>query len=441
MRQVSERALKDEVVGLARDLLRVDTSNPPGGETPAALVLRDYLTAAGITVELVARRPERANLIARLSGSGGGPSLALMGHTDVVPVGDPAGWTRGPFSGDIDDDGYLWGRGALDMKNEVASRAVALAVLARSGFRPKGDIVFIAQADEEDGTEQVGLAWLRHERPDLACDYALDEGGGRRMQLADGRVVVTLDVGSKATLPVLLTALGRGGHASVPPDDSAVLRLAILIDRLGRYRPGAVLTPENRRMLELLVGPLNGELDPALARARALHPWLGGTLDARLRTTIAPTRLWGAPARNVVPSRASVECDCRVLPGWTQALLTEQMQEALGDDIPYELEFLEPPTGGTSSPTDTPLYGICQQFLDHHDPGTVLLPTIGTGFTDSHFMRESFGTVAYGICPLRHSDESVHKTEHAENERIHVDDLLYGTQFHLYVTEHLTGAV
>ncbi|MGH9303716.1 MAG: M20/M25/M40 family metallo-hydrolase, partial [Acidimicrobiales bacterium] len=346
---------------------------------------------------------------------------------------------RGPFSGDVDDDGYLWGRGALDMKNETASRAVALGVLARSGFRPRGDIVFIAQADEEDGTDQVGLSWLRHERPDLACTYALDEGGGRRLQLADGRVVVTLDVGSKATLPVLVTALGRGGHASVPPMDSAVLHLATLIERLGSYRSPPVLTPETRHMLELLAAADGDDMAAVLVRAKSLHPWVAESLDARLGTTIAPTRLRGAPARNVVPSRASVECDCRVLPGWTSARLEEELREALGADIPYELDFLEPPTGGTASPVDTPLYRICQEFLDSQDPGSVLLPTVGTGFTDSHFMRESFGTVAYGICPLRHSADEVYATEHAENERIHVDDLVYGTRFHLHVAQALAA--
>jgi acetylornithine deacetylase/succinyl-diaminopimelate desuccinylase-like protein len=130
----AERALRDETAALLRELIRIDTSNPPGNETPAALLLQEYLEASGVECELVARDPARANLIARIPGSGGGPSLALLGHTDVVPA-DPAGWRHPPFAGHLDDDGYVWGRGAVDMKNETASRAVALAVLARSGFR------------------------------------------------------------------------------------------------------------------------------------------------------------------------------------------------------------------------------------------------------------------------------------------------------------------
>ena len=152
-----ERDLRDETTALLRDLLRVDTTNPPGRETAAATLLKDYLEASGVECELVARDPDRANLVARIRGTGDGPSLALLGHTDVVPA-DPAGWQHPPFAGDLDGDGYVWGRGAIDMKNETASRAVALAVVARSGFRPRGDLMIIAEADEENGIEEVGLS-------------------------------------------------------------------------------------------------------------------------------------------------------------------------------------------------------------------------------------------------------------------------------------------
>ena len=157
MADPDERALRDETAALLRELLRLDTSNPPGNETPAALLLNEYLQASGVECELVARDPARANLIARIRGTGDGPSLALVGHTDVVPAGDPAAWTHPPFSGTVDGDGYVWGRGAADMKNEVATRAVALASLARAGHRPAGDLLLIAEADEEDGSAGVGM--------------------------------------------------------------------------------------------------------------------------------------------------------------------------------------------------------------------------------------------------------------------------------------------
>lgn len=431
---MTERELRDEALGLLRDLIRVDTSNPPGRETPAALVLKEYLEANGIECELVARDPDRANLIARIPGTGEGPSLALLGHTDVVPA-DAQDWKHPPFEAHVDDEGYLWGRGAVDMKNETVTRAVAMAALARSGHRPRGDLVFIAEADEEDGTAEVGLIWLVGERPNLRTDYALNEGGGERLVLADGRVVVPIVVGEKATLPVLVTALGEAGHASIPTAGAnAVPRLARLIERLAAHRTERHVLPETRAMLEALVGPFDGDVDDAVARASALHSGFPHELPALLSITIAPTRLRGSSARNVMPARASVECDCRVLPGMTNADLEAELRLALGNDLPYELEFLEPPNGGTIASIDSPLYGLCQRFLDERDPGATLLPVLSVGFTDSHYLRQSFGTVAYGFWPSRHTPEEIRATGfHNKDERIHVDDLGYAAAFHVEV--------
>lgn len=441
MRQPGDAALRSETVSLLRDLLRVDTSNPPGRETPAALLLKGYLESAGVQCELVARDPERANLIARIPGTGEGPSLMFMGHTDVVPA-DAKDWKHLPFSGDLDEDGFIWGRGAVDMKNETATRAVAMAILARSDFRPRGDLVFIAQADEEDGTDGVGLKWLRDERPDIGCDYSIDEGGGERLELADGRVVVPINTGEKATLPVLITALGEAGHASTPTAGAnAVVRLAVLIERLARHRTERIVRPEIARLLEVLVGPFHGDLDGSIERATRLHPSFVDGLPPLFGSTIAPTRLRGSSARNVMPGRALVECDCRVLPGTTTDDLERELKAALGGDVPYELEFLEPPTGGTVAPIDTALFGICQEFLDGCDPGALLLPTISPGFCDSHFMRERFDTVAYGFWPMRHTPVSVcHDGIHNRDERVHADDLAYATRFHIYAANRLLGA-
>jgi|tagenome__1003787_1003787.scaffolds.fasta_scaffold20932273_3 acetylornithine deacetylase/succinyl-diaminopimelate desuccinylase-like protein len=430
---MSDPALRDEAVSLLRDLIRVDTSNPPGRETPAAVVLRDYLQTNGVQCELVARDPERANLIARIPGSGEGPSLALVGHTDVVPA-DAQDWQHPPFDGHLDDEGYVWGRGAVDMKNETATRAVTMATLARSGFRPRGDLVYIAEADEEAGFEPpVGLKWLVEARPDIRTDYAINEGGGDRVVLADGRVVVSINIGEKATLPALVTALGEAGHASTPTAGAnAVPRLATLITRLAGHRTRRHALPETAAMLDALIGSANGDLDAAIGAASALHPTFPDMLPSLFGATIAPTGLRGSNARNVMPGRASVECDCRILPGMTPADLEQELRAALGDDLPYELQFLEGVTGGSMSPIETPLYEVCQRFLDRADPGAILLPTVSTGFTDSHFLREAFGTVAYGFWPCRHTPIDVlHEGVHNRDERIHADDLGYALEFHL----------
>ncbi len=189
-------SLQAEATELLRELLRIDTSNPPGNETPAAELLAGYLERNGVSCELVAREPARANLVARLAGSGEGPSVMLLGHTDVVPA-DASEWRRPPFGGELDKEGYVWGRGALDMENEVATRAVAMAALARSGEPLGGDLVLAVVSDEEDGTNRVGMSWLVEERPDIACQYVINEGASERLPLSDGRTIVTLNVGER----------------------------------------------------------------------------------------------------------------------------------------------------------------------------------------------------------------------------------------------------
>ena len=428
---IDEVALRDEATALMRELLRVDTSNPPGRETPAALVLKRYLEAAGVECELVARDPGRANLIARIPG-GDGPSLAFLAHTDVVPADDAPEWTHPPFAGDVDDDGYIWGRGAADMKNELATRAVAMAWLARSGFRPAGDLLLIAESDEEDGEAGVGLAWLVTERPDIRADYVLNEGAAERLELADGRVAVTINAGEKSALSVTVTALAEGGASSLPRSEAnAVTRLARLIGRLDRHLPDRRLIPQTDAMLTALAGA-DGGLDERIARAVALHPMLPELVQPLFVMTVAPTRLRGSRALNTMPSAASVECDCRPVPGMTLDQVARELRAALGDDLPYELAFSGEPVGGSISPLETPLYEICRAWVARNDPEAVLVPTLTNGFTDSHYMRMAFGSIAYGFWPIRRTPTAVlHAGVHTRDERIHTDDLGYATRFHI----------
>lgn len=430
----NDRELRDEATALLRDLLRIDTSNPPGGETPAAALLARYLEAHGVECELIARDPARANLVARIRGRGTGPSLALLGHTDVVPAEDPDTWTHPPFAGDVDDAGYIWGRGAADMKNELATRAVAMAALSRAGARGNGDVVLIAEADEEDGSEAVGLRWLVEARPDIATDYALNEGSAERLELRDGRTVVPITVGEKGACAAVVTAVGQAGPTSVPhAGQNAVPLLARLIERLAAYEPPRRTIPATAATLDVLAaGP--GALDERLARAVGLHPMLRDLLVPLYATTIAPTRLRGSTALNVMPARASVECDCRPVAGASMDDLSNELAAALGDDIPYEITYPEPLTGGSLSSFETPLADACRDWFARHDPDATLLPIICNGFTDSHYLRDAFGTVAYGIWPIRHTPtEALAAGMHGRDERIHVDDLGYATAFHIDV--------
>jgi acetylornithine deacetylase/succinyl-diaminopimelate desuccinylase-like protein len=432
----SEHELRDEATALLRELLRIDTSNPPGRETPAAAFLARYLEARGVECELIARDPGRANLVARIRGRGTGPSLALLGHTDVVPADDPGAWTHPPFAGHVDDAGYIWGRGAADMKNELATRAVAMAALARAGARGNGDLVLIAEADEEDGSEAVGMRWLVEARPDIATDYALNEGSAERLELRDGRVVIPVAVGEKGACAAVVTALGEAGATSLPQGgENAVPLLARLIDRLAAYEPARRTTPVTAAALDVLA-PGAGKLDERLARAVELHPMLRDLLVPLYATTIAPTRLHGSAALNVMPARASVECDCRPVAGTPVEELRAELAAALGEGIPYEIDYPEPLTGGSVSSFETPLADACRDWLSRHDPDATLLPMICNGFTDSHYLREAFGTVAYGIWPVRHTpNEVLAGGVHGRDERIHVDDLGYATAFHIDVCQ------
>src|SRR5437762_12440878 len=203
--------LRAETVRLLGDLIRIDTTNPPGNETPAAELVAAYLGDSGVEATLVGRVPERANLVARLPGRGDGPSLLLLGHTDVV-LADPDEWSVPPFSGEVRGD-EVWGRGALDMKGQVAANAVALASLAREGFEPSGDLILAATADEEVG-DAFGLEWLCDAHPDaVRCDYAINEGAGDRVQLGDS-TFYECTTAEKLTAPFRVFVKGRSGHAS-----------------------------------------------------------------------------------------------------------------------------------------------------------------------------------------------------------------------------------
>src|SRR5690348_3504802 len=202
---VEVATLRQEVTELLQGLIRIDTTNPPGNETAAAELLRDYLEDAGVSCELYAKIPERANLVARIPGRGDGPTLLFLSHTDVV-LADASEWSADPFGGEL-RDGEIWGRGALDMKGQVAAEAVAIASLAREGFEPRGDLIFAATADEEVGAG-FGAQWLCEAHPDtVRADYCINEGSGDRVEL-NGRPYYFCSVAEKKSAPFLLRVHG-----------------------------------------------------------------------------------------------------------------------------------------------------------------------------------------------------------------------------------------
>ena len=414
-------ALRDEVTALLQALLRLNTVNPPGNETQAAELLREYLARDGIECELFAREPHRANVVARIKG-GDGPSLAFLSHTDTV-LADPAEWNRDPWSGDL-VDGEVWGRGALDMKDQVAASAVAFASLHREGFVPSGDLILLVVADEEVGAG-YGLSWLVEAHPDAArCDYALNEGGGERLVLG-GSPVYMCATAEKMSAPFTVRVHGRSGHASMPGiADNALVKAARYIEALGAYQPPRELIPEAKGFLEAVLGEVP-PLEDALRRAGELHPMLPALVEPLLSLTLSPTMIDASHQRNVIPALCEITVDCRLLPETTPADVEPLIRAALGNGS-YELEFQEA-VGGTRSPLDTPLWDALEQFTREIEPRARLAPIACPGFTDSHFLREAFGTTAYGYFPLKTMDtELATKLIHSANERIPVDDLELG---------------
>ena len=425
-------SLRDEATSLLQKLLRLDTVNPPGNETQAAELVRAFLEEAGVACELYARVPERANLVARLPGRGEGPSLLLLCHTDTV-VADPEEWTVDPWSGEV-REGCVWGRGALDMKGHVAAAAVAVATLAREGFEPAGDLVFAATADEEVG-QDFGLSWLCREHPDtVRTDFCVNEGGGDWV-LLEGRPVFLCSTAEKMSAPFRLRVHGRSGHASMPGiADNALVRAAGLVERLASFAPRPRLTPETQAFFETL-GGAPGQ-DALAASVAALPPEVRAMVEPMLGTTLSPTMIAASQRVNVVPGLCEVVCDCRLLPGDSPADVESALHELLGG-YGYELEWVEA-VGGTRSPLETRLWDAIEAFVAAEDPAARLAPVVSAGFTDSHFLREAFGTVAYGFFPMRTMDpELAARLVHSADERIAVEDLELGTRFLLHVARRL----
>ena len=435
LRAIATVSLREEATGLLQELIRLRTVNPPGNETRAAELLREYLGDHGVASELYARVPERANLVARLPGAGAGASLLLMSHTDTV-LADPAEWQVDPWSGEL-RDGEVWGRGALDMKGQVAASAVALASLAREGFEPAGDVVFAATADEEVG-DDFGLSWLCREHPDaVRTDYALNEGAGDRLELG-GRVFYFCASAEKMSSPFTLRVHGRSGHASMPGiADNALVNAARLVERLAEFRPQPQYGPETEALARALAGA-DVPVEEAVVRAGELHPLAAEMIEPLLSLTVAPTMISASQKRNVIPAVCEVTVDCRLLPGQTQAEAEEVLRDVLGADG-YELEWIQA-QGGTRSPLETPLWEAVAAFVAEEEPGAQAVPISVAGFTDSHWVRDAFGTVAYGFFPMRAMPaELAARLIHSADERVPVDDLDLGLRFLRSAVQRICG--
>jgi acetylornithine deacetylase/succinyl-diaminopimelate desuccinylase-like protein len=425
-----------EAVDLLRRLIRFDTTNPPGNEEPAQQDLRDRLADAGWECELLARDPARPNLVARLPGRSEGPRLGLICHVDTVPA-DPAEWSRDPWSGEL-ADGYVWGRGALDMKDQVASETAACIVLAREGWRPvRGELMLVVTADEETGAHN-GAQWLCQEHPEKArCDMVINEGAGLAFGFG-GRRYFPVAIGEKGVFRFRLRTRGVAGHASLPAvGDNALLKLAPLLERL-RSQPPRETTEDTALFLERLLGEPIADPDAALERLRAEDRLLATLLaEPMLGVTLTPTMARGSGKQNVIPSSAEILVDCRVPPEMGENAVRERIGAVLGQGE-FEIEFVEKVVGNRS-PYEGPLAEAIEDWVAETEPGAAVLPIVMPGFSDSHWFRH-LGATVFGFCPQSAMSlaEAV-PLIHGADERVAVADVELMAGFFHWLPRRLLG--
>jgi acetylornithine deacetylase/succinyl-diaminopimelate desuccinylase-like protein len=425
-------------------LLRFNTVNPPGNERPAQEFLAAHLEQAGFECELLGAEPERPNLVARLPAAGRaageGPTLCYLGHVDTV-LADPGEWSHDPWSGEL-ADGFMWGRGALDMKSQVAAEVAGAASLARSGWRPaRGALLLVSVVDEETGGS-LGAQWITETHPEkVSCDMLINEGGGAVFEYA-GRRRYGVCCAEKGVYRFKLSTSGVAGHASMPGmGENALLKMAPLLERFAARQPSYSLTEESRAFLEALG---DGASDPGLvvASLRSADPRLAIAFEATLGVTFVPTRISASQKINVIPSRAELKVDCRVPPGLGEAEVLAGIGEVLGEQAAgsYALEFTEQVTGNGSSPRSALMDEIAA-WMGEHDPGAQIVPVVLPGFTDSRHFRSAFpDCIAYGFFP--HRAQSLLETApliHSADERIDVRDLHLAAQLFRDMAARILG--
>jgi len=440
------KEVEEEVTSLLCDLIRINTTNPPGNETAAAKYLAEDLGKEGFKCELFESAPNRGSVITRLKGTGEKPSLLLLSHLDVVAA-DAGEWSVDPFGGVV-KDGFVWGRGTLDMKGMVAIEVLVLKLLKRNGVELKGDVVFAATADEEQGG-LLGADYLLRNYPEkVFAPYVLNEGGGLAVPTRNGNVF-TVQTAEKGILWFKVKAKGTPGHGSMPNvADNAIMRMNKVISKLGNYRSKVSLVPTVKSFLAeiaredaVLQEPFrrllaNPELsDKILDELAKVSPQLAEEIRPRLRMTITPTIIRGGVKENVIPSECETVFDCRILPGQESAqaidLIKALLAEVDSEKLVFESLQVQEPSESTA---ETPLYGVISEVLREFEPGCGVTSMLTTGGTDSRFFRRK-GSVCYGFQPMYPEESSgrVVKREHGIDECISVENLVFGTSV-LYET-------
>lgn len=436
--QASEYA--DDAAQRLSEYIQVNTQNPPGNETRGAEFFAAVFDAAGISYETAESAPGRGNIWARLKG-GNEPALVLLNHMDVVPA-DLRYWSANPFGGAI-RDGHVYGRGALDMKGLGIVQLQAFLALHASGKRLNRDVIFVATADEEAGGA-FGAGWLVENRPEIfeGVGYLLNEGGGGTTLGED--TVFNVELTQKVPLWLRLVAHGNPGHGSSPQVETAVTRALRAGDRLARTRFEARVVPAVQAMFEGMAPYQNEALSGRYAdignavKDPEFMQYLQLTNPghhALLRNTCSLTGMQGSSKINVVPTEASIELDCRLLPDQDPEVFVEELALIINDPN-VTIEKIMGFTPAVSSP-DNPLYQLIGEVYEAHFPGVVVVPGVTTGFTDSHFFRD-LGIVSYGFGTFVVPPADF-RGVHGNNERVSVENMQRGTTVMIDLLEEFTS--
>jgi len=437
--QATTDDLPDHAVEWMQSYLRVNTVNPPGNEIAGARFLATIFDDEGIPYEIVESAPGRGNIWARLEG-GDEPGLVLLHHIDVVPA-DPDYWDTDPLSGEI-RDGFIYGRGALDTKSSGIAHLAAFLGLHRSGARLNRDVTFMATADEEAGGF-FGAGWLVEHRPELfeRVGYVINEGGGGTN--AGGQVQVAVEVTQKLPYWLRVTAHGEPGHGSRPQAQTSVTRLVEALGRLDQHDFGFRVIPAVDRYFRGLAGTVTPEwqaryadMGSALAETGVAEALLRDNPGhyGLTRNTCSMTRLGGSDKINVVPTEAWAELDCRLLPDQDPGEFLAELGDVLGDAIGVDTLMGFTPA---QSSAETGLFRVIADVTrTHHPTAAAVVPSVTTGFTDSHFFRD-LGITAYGYTPfvVPAADRG---GVHGNNERISVENVRRGVGVMLDILERWT---
>ncbi len=424
----------DQALEYLQRLLRINTSNPPGNEREACDYIGRILQGEGIPFEIIESAPGRANLVCRLHGDGSHLPVLLNAHLDVVPA-EREFWTHDPFGGEI-DKGFVWGRGALDMKHMAIMSLMTIILLHRHKISLKRDLIFAAVADEEAGGN-YGSGWLVDHHPEkIRAEYALGEIGGLSRSI-NGKNIYLVQTAEKGICWLRIKAKGESGHGSLPSWNNAVSKIGKAAHRLGSVGLPFHLTPEtesfvrtlaehqpfpNGWILRKVLNPrwsrlILDRIVPDQAMARSLY--------AGLHNTANPTVVRGGDKVNVLPSEATLEVDGRTLPGQTPEDFVREVRTVIGDD--YEVEITQCMAAVSTSPTD-PILGNMAEALNRYDPLAVVVPFMAPGFTDAkHYSR--LGTRCYGFSPVKLPDDfDFTELIHGHDERIPVEGFRFGLQ-------------